>query len=166
MLDADLVFVDGNGVRQVASTATPFPVSGASTVADGSNATQGAKADAAATDSTSSWSIVALLKGMLAQLLSTAPVQTFQSNTYNNITTKTTTVVKSGAGVLMGITINKQGSTDTIQIYDNTAGSGTLIASITDTTKASVYNYDVAFATGLTIVSGGTTAGDYTVRYR
>ncbi len=38
------------------------------TIADGNDVTQGAKADAAATDSTSSWTVVSLLKGIWAKL--------------------------------------------------------------------------------------------------
>ncbi len=41
---------------------------GAVTVADGADVTQGAKADAANTDSTSAWSVVSLLKGIWAKL--------------------------------------------------------------------------------------------------
>jgi hypothetical protein len=44
---------------------------GAVTVADGADVTQGAKADAAATDSTSSWSVVSALKGIFAKLAGT-----------------------------------------------------------------------------------------------
>jgi hypothetical protein len=40
----------------------------AETVLDGADVTQGALADAAATDSTSSWSVVALLKGLFAKV--------------------------------------------------------------------------------------------------
>ena len=43
---------------------------GAVTIADGANVTQGAKADAAATDSTSSWSLVSIGKGIWAQITS------------------------------------------------------------------------------------------------
>jgi hypothetical protein len=44
---------------------------GATTIADGADVAQGAKADAAATDSTSSWTIVSLLKGIFAKLAGT-----------------------------------------------------------------------------------------------
>jgi hypothetical protein len=93
----------------------------------------------------------------------------FTANGYNytNITTKTTTTAKTGSGVLHGIVINKAGSADTLTVYDNTAGSGTTIGTITVTSSVNfVFLYDVAFSTGLTVVSGGTTAGDYTVIWR
>lgn len=86
---------------------------------------------------------------------------------YTNITTKTTTVAKTGAGVLHSIVINKAGSADTLTVYDNTAASGTIIGTITVTASVNfVFLYDVAFSTGLTIVSGGTTAGDYTAVWK
>jgi hypothetical protein len=89
------------------------------------------------------------------------------SYSYANITTKTDTAVKASAGHLHAIVINKAGSSDTLTVYDNTAASGTKIASITVTASVGfVYLYDCAFSTGLTITSGGTTAGDYTVIYR
>lgn len=93
-------------------------------------------------------------------------VQISGSN-YTNITSKTTTTCKTGPGVLKAIIINKAGSSDTLTVYDNTAGSGTTIGSITVTASVNfVFTYEAAFSTGLTVVSGGTTAGDYTVIWR
>src|SRR5690348_13675701 len=43
-------------------------------IKDGNSLTQGAKADSAATDSTSSWSIISLLKGLYAKLAGTLTV--------------------------------------------------------------------------------------------
>lgn len=87
--------------------------------------------------------------------------------TYANINTATTTTVKSGAGVLHSVCVNTINATSTAQMYDNTAGSGTKIGLITQATgqQPSCLVYDVAFGTGLTIV---TTTGtpDYTVSYR
>lgn len=56
---------DANGVSYAA---------GAVTIPDGLDVTQGSKSDAAATNSTSAWSIVALLKGILNSLLGTLSV--------------------------------------------------------------------------------------------
>lgn len=84
----------------------------------------------------------------------------------NNITIKTTTVVKSQPTVFHGITINKIGSTDTLVVYDNTSAAGTIIASITPQASVGFYGpYDTPTSIGLTVVSGGGTAGDYTVLY-
>jgi hypothetical protein len=83
---------------------------------------------------------------------------------YNNIATATTTVVKTGAGVLHAITINTTAAA-AITVYDNTAGSGTTIATIAASPAIGQYFlYDVAFVTGLTIVTAG--ASNITVSYR
>lgn len=86
---------------------------------------------------------------------------------FTNITTATTTVVKSGAGVLHGITINTKGTVaSTVTIYDNTAGSGTKIGIIDSLNLSGPFLFDAIFATGLTIVTTGTAAPDITVTYR
>lgn len=83
---------------------------------------------------------------------------------YKHIVGAATTVVKSGAGALGGIVINKPISLSVTSIYDNTAGSGTVIGVLTNPLallqeqNALVYGPSgVAFANGLTIV---TSAGD------
>lgn len=97
-------------------------------------------------------------------------VKVEQRFSYANITTQTTTVVKGAAGLLNSIIINKPLASGVIAIYDNTAGSGTLIGTITlpatllqDGPKTAVYN--AVFSTGLTIVTSGATQ-DITVSYR
>lgn len=95
------------------------------------------------------------------------PVQT-DSHSYANIISNATTTVKSGAGNLHAVCLNKVGaSANTATIYDNTVGSGTKIGTV-DTTQAGVgcLVYDVKFSTGLTIVTATGTAGDITVSYR
>lgn len=87
---------------------------------------------------------------------------------FSNITTGTTTSVKSGAGFLHALVINKPVASATITMYDNTAASGTKIGTIalpaTLTFDTDSLIYDVTFATGLTIVTSGAT--DLTVGYR
>lgn len=98
-----------------------------------------------------------------------------------NITTNTTTTVKTGAGVFYGFTINNNGFTTagTVTIYDNTAGSGTKIGTWTipiqppgTTVLATTFfppalQLNASFATGLTIVTATTApAVDMTVIYR
>lgn len=89
--------------------------------------------------------------------------------TYNNITSATTTTAKSGAGVLHAVAINTYIASATITIYDNTAGSGTKIgtltlpSTITGLAPVTVL-FDASFATGLTLVTSGAT--DLTVLYR
>lgn len=86
---------------------------------------------------------------------------------YANITTDTTTTVKSSAGVLHAITFNNPVATETLTIYDNTAASGTKIGTVTvpASPQPVTLTYDVAFANGLTIVTA-TAASDITVSYK
>jgi hypothetical protein len=84
---------------------------------------------------------------------------------YTNITTNTTTTVKSGAGVLHSVSVNTKGATETAQMYDNTAGSGTKIGLIDVTLTQDTLIYDLQFQTGLTIVTAGTTPADITVAW-
>lgn len=78
-----------------------------------------------------------------------------------------TTVVKSGAGRLLGIVVNKAIALSVITLYDNTAASGTIIGIITNplVLLSSQFNmqYDAAFTMGLTIVTSA--ADDLTVIY-
>jgi hypothetical protein len=88
-------------------------------------------------------------------------------HSFAHIATSTTTTVKSGAGILHTLTVNNLGTVaSTTTIYDNTAGSGTVIAIINTLAGQTSYVYDVVFATGLTIVTTGTVAPDITVSYR
>lgn len=97
-------------------------------------------------------------------------LKVYQPNSFLNITlaAPTTTVVKGSAGFLNKIIINKATALGVITIYDNTAASGTLIGTITmpATLLANqiVLNFDIAFTTGLTIVTS-TAAQDITVSY-
>lgn len=82
------------------------------------------------------------------------------------ITTKTTTLVKSGAGIIGDITINASGSADTITVYDALTATGTPLATITAPTVGMKFCELYKFTVGCTIVTGGTTAGNYTVSYQ
>ena len=101
--------------------------------------------------------------------LAVGVIKVEQRFSYANMTTGTTTTIKSGAGFLHAIIVNTPVASATIKIYDNTAGSGTLIGTITcggtlASDQISDYMYDVSFATGLTIVTSGAT--DITISYR
>lgn len=88
-------------------------------------------------------------------------------NTYTNITTATTTTIKSGAGVLHTVCVNSLGTVaSSTTIYDNTAGSGTKIATLNTLALLGCQTYDVAFSTGLTVVTTGTIAPDVTISSR
>ncbi len=142
-----------------------------------------------ATDSTGTGIAAA---GLLAQCDETSPTATTE-NQFGNLTRNcatgalkverdgdlflnivlaapTTTTVKSGAGRFHKLCINKAAANGVITIYDNTAASGTLIATITQpaallSSGINCAEYDLAFGTGLTIVTA-TAAQDITVTYR
>ena len=78
----------------------------------------------------------------------------------------TTTVVKSGLGVLRCITFNKPVATGVVTVYDNTSAAGTKIATITIPASPLPVTliFDARFDTGLTIVTE-TAAQDLTVSY-
>jgi hypothetical protein len=93
----------------------------------------------------------------------------FAGNAFSNIKTAATTTVKSGAGTLHRITVNTLIASATISIFDNTAGSGTTIGKLTLPSTITGVNpftveFDLHFATGLTIITSGLT--DITVTYR
>lgn len=85
---------------------------------------------------------------------------------FGNVTTNTTSTLKTGAGVLHCVTVNILGTTSQVVLYDNTAGSGTKIGTVTTLIAGQTGCYDAAFATGLTIVTTGALAADITVSYR
>lgn len=86
---------------------------------------------------------------------------------YTNIASATTTTIRTGKGILNRITVNKAVASGVITIYDNTAGSGTKIGTITNPAtllhSQITLDYDVAFTTGLTIVTSA--ADDITVSW-
>ncbi len=80
----------------------------------------------------------------------------------NYIATATTTLVKTGAGVLHSITVTETAA-GAITVYDNTAASGTIKAAFKASIVEGTYIFDIAFATGLTVVTAG--ASKLTVSY-
>lgn len=77
-----------------------------------------------------------------------------QPYSYRNVTTDATTIVKASQGTLRAVVVNKPGTTATVTLYDNTAASGTKIATLSPTAAGTVV-YDVSFAIGLTAVTTG-----------
>lgn len=92
-----------------------------------------------------------------------------QKFSYSHIAAgQATTTVKSGAGFLHSITLNGAATaTNVTTVYDNTAGSGTVIAipAATTATVPTTLTYDVSFATGLTIVTATANGADMTISY-
>jgi len=89
------------------------------------------------------------------------------ASSYAHLNSTGTTTIKSGAGILRRVVVNTNGSgSNTFTIYDNTSGSGTVIATI-DTVNAvgGFFEYGLAFSIGLTVVSATGTSADITVIY-
>jgi hypothetical protein len=72
------------------------------------------------------------------------------------ISTATTTVVKGSGGFLHSIVV-QGGTTGTIKVYDNTAGSGTVIADFDTTNAIASYQFNCVCATGITVVTSAAT---------
>lgn len=108
--------------------------------------------------------IAALILGLA---LACSPVAAQQGLfSYQNITTDATTAIKAGPGYLHTVCINTPAATGTVTIYDNTAASGTKIGTITSfASVGGCFTYDVAFWTGLTVVTA-TATPDITVSFR
>ncbi len=151
--------VDGSAVTQpVSAVSLPLPTG-------------------AATEST--LSSLSTKFSALGQTTMSASVPVVLASNHSDIVTKTsassyahlnstgTTTIKSGAGILRRVVVNTRGGiTNTLTIYDNTSGSGTVIAAI-DTVNGVLGNfeYNVAFSTGLTVVNATGTSADITVIY-
>ena len=89
------------------------------------------------------------------------------ASSYAHLNSTGTTTIKSGAGILRRVVINTKGSaSNTFTVYDNTSGSGTVIAAIDTVNGVSGnFEYNVAFSTGLTVVGATGTSADITVIY-
>jgi len=89
------------------------------------------------------------------------------ASSYAHLNSTGTTTIKSGAGILRRVVINTKGTgSNTLTIYDNTSGSGTVIAAIDTVNGVSGhFEYNVAFSTGLTVVDATGTSADITVIY-
>lgn len=84
-----------------------------------------------------------------------------------NMTTATTTTIKSGAGLLHTVNVGTCVSGATVSLFDNTAGSGTSISVITcpaATAGMSTFIFDRSFSTGLTAVTSGATNVSFSYR--
>ena len=71
-----------------------------------------------------------------------------------HIATATTTVVATGKGVLHAINLTETAAA-AITVYDNTAGSGTILAAFKASVGENSFVLDVAYSTGLTVVTAG-----------
>lgn len=137
--------------------ATAVPISG--TVAVTGVAT-------AANQTTANASLSSIDTKLTSPLTVSVPAVATGGYSFGNITDASTTTLKSGAGKLHSIVVNTRGVTSNVTVYDNTAGSGTKIATIDTTLTTAVFEYDLAFTTGLTVVTTGGTPADLTITYK
>lgn len=80
-----------------------------------------------------------------------------------------TTVIKAAAGTLHSITFGGAATaTNTTTLYDNATGSGTVIGipSVTALVAPTTLLYDIAFTTGLTIITATANGADMTVAFK
>lgn len=101
----------------------------------------------------------------LVALVDSAGVLIPSGYSATNITTATTTTVKSGAGIFRGLIVNTGGASSTAAVYDSLTGSGTLLGTFSTATQVSL-TPDIAFTTGLTVVTANGTPANITVTYR
>lgn len=87
-------------------------------------------------------------------------------NSYFNVSGATTsTVLKTGAGVIHTLTINTRGTGSVATLYDDIAGVSNPIAAIDTTLSTTAFLYDIAFINGLTLVTSGASGANLTVSY-
>lgn len=68
------------------------------------------------------------------------------------ISTATTTVVKSGTGILGSITVGETAA-GAITVYDNTSAAGQVIAVLKASVAEQTYFFEASFSTGCTVVT-------------
>ncbi len=81
---------------------------------------------------------------------------------YNLITTAATTVVKASPAILHTITVTG-GTAGTIIVYDNASTAASPVANFSSTNALATYTFDIAMASGCTVVTGSAT--NLTVSY-
>lgn len=79
---------------------------------------------------------------------------------FSNIAAGATNTLKSGPGRLRRVVFNKKVANGVVTLYDNTAASGTKIATITNPATLldshGSLQYDLDFTVGLTVVTSST----------
>lgn len=87
--------------------------------------------------------------------------------TYTNISTSTTTQVKSGAGVLHAVVVNTLGTVaSTVSVYDSTSTTSPTVCIINSLTLSGTFTFDAAVTTGIRVVTTGTAAPNVTILWR
>lgn len=115
------------------------------------------------------FALLGLLAGSLLPVVQAQPTGSQFYDVYGvtYISTNDTTTALTGAGVLHTVCVTDAGaSANTATIYDNTAGSGTVVALIDTVSFSGCMELDATIATGITVVTATGTAGDLTLTYR
>ena len=99
-----------------------------------------------------------------------AGIQQGASSGYSVLNSAATTVLKTGPGILYGITVVTAGTGSTVTAYDNTAASGNILVNGLATTAAGplatgIPPGGIAFSNGLTIVTTGAPAATLNVNF-
>lgn len=119
--------------------------------------------DNATYDTTVKDRAVTLSRQIAGEDLTNDVLKVQERNSYANYTTSAANVTKSAAGFLHTVTVNAA-PTSAIEIYDNSAASGNLIATLPASAVVGTYTYDVIFTTGLT-VNTASADSDVTISY-
>lgn len=82
-----------------------------------------------------------------------------------NIISATSTLIKTGSGVLLGFSVNTAASGGTIKFYDGTDAGGTLLGTWDAASQTSFLTLGYNFAVGLFAVTAGGSPPDITVAY-
>ena len=88
--------------------------------------------------------------------------------TPKNITTSTSTPVKTGAGIFFGLSVNTAGTGSAAAVYDGLSAGGTLIGTYSTTAQGgpNITNVGLSFLVGLYVVTtDGGGAANITVTY-
>lgn len=81
-----------------------------------------------------------------------------------NVTTNKTQLVKTGAGILKKLSVNKVGTTSQVILYDGIDATGTVLGTFT-TLAQGVMDLNIAVTTGICAVTSGGSAADISVMY-
>lgn len=179
MANASFISAAGVGTTTYVSSANPLPVTATGGTGTSANQIQGtAAANAAvagnpvlngASDGTNAQNLVTI-NGALAQGTAGTGTLAVESpgNSWVEITTATTTVVKGTPGILHKVVVNTPTSTAIIKIYNAATATGTPITITCSATVTTPFEliYDAYFGTAITVVTTGAAAADVTVLYR
>lgn len=84
---------------------------------------------------------------------------------YAHISTATSTLVKTGPGMLATVVCNAAGTGATVTVYDGVDNTGTVVAAASALPAGAVLVYNCVVRTGIYVVTVGSPAADFTVTY-